>query len=110
MFPELLAMNAQLAAFNAGISKHFAMPRKSNNLITPHDFEHEIKGIDVIVHYDTKWDRLDCVDEIDYSSFKVFVAGTDITDLLPNETVNGLRHTVEADWERICQEDKEDFK
>ena len=83
---------------------------KLPDLLTPHDFETQIKGVDVVVSYNTKWDRLECVDEIDYSSTKVFVAGTDITPMLANETVNGLRHQIEADWERIGQEAAEDWQ
>ena len=107
---ELHAMNASLAAFNAGISSHFSRTRPMQEMLTPHDFETQIKGVDVVVHYDTRWDKLDCVDEIVYQSVKVHVAGTDITPMLPNELVNGLRHQVEADWERIGQEAQEDYQ
>ena len=106
---ELHAMNASLAAFNAGISPYFTRP-KMKDLITPHDFETQIKGIDVIVHYDTRWDRLDCQDEIVYGSISVHHLGEDITPMLPNEVVNGLRHQVEADWERIGAEAQEDYQ
>ena len=111
MFPELLAMNASLEAFNKGIAPYFSVPSKSPDLITPHDFEHTIKSIDVIVHYETKCDRLDCVDEIDYGSIRIYHAGVDVSDWFPDSRITGnLRHMVEADWERICQENKDDFK
>jgi hypothetical protein len=79
-------------------------------LIKLHDFEHQIKGIDVIVSYATKWDAVECQDDIQYGSIEVIHMGEVISDLLPNETINGLRHTVEADWERICMEEQEDYK
>lgn len=102
---ELFAMSNQLAAFNAGIAPHFAVPRKLPDLLTPHDFETTIKGIDVIVSYNTKWDRLDCVDEIDYESIRVLHAEVDVSDWFPDSRVTGnLRHQVEADWSRICIE------
>ena len=103
---------SEIHAFNQMIQPYFAPPisLKLPELLTPHDFETVIKGVPVVVSYNTRWDRLDCIDEIVYQSVKVFVAGIDITPMLPNETVNGLRHQVEADWERIGEEAQEDYQ
>ena len=104
---ELDAFQKLIAPYFDGVTRP---PLKLPALTTSHDFETTIKGVFVVVSYTTKWDRLECVDEIDYTSIKVFVDGTDITPLLPNETVNGLRHEIEADWERIGMESKDDFR
>lgn len=105
---ELFAMNEQLAAFNAGIAPHFAMKPKLPEHITTHDFETTIKGVIFTVEYHSRWDRLDCVWEIVWNSIKVMHADEDMLPLLSPEAVGGLRHWVEADFERLNAESRED--
>lgn len=105
-------MQTQLQKFNQMIAPYFQHParHKLPEQIKSHDFEHTIKGVDVIVSYTTRWDSIDCENEIVYQSIKVFVDGADITPLMSPDAVDSLRHPVEADWERIGQEAQEDLQ
>lgn len=107
---ELHAMNASLAAFNAGISSHFSRTRPMQELLTPHEFEINLGGHLMEVTYQSRWDRLDCEEEIVWNSIRVLHCGDDMTDLLRNETVNGLRHQVEDHFLRTGEGREEDYQ
>ena len=103
---ELHAFRQMIQPYFDGVTRPAL---KLPDLMTSHDFETRIKGVLVTVSYQTKWCRLDCIDEIAYHTIKVYHADEDVTDWFPDDKSTGtcLRHEVEADWDRIGQEERD---
>jgi hypothetical protein len=97
---ELHAINTTLAAFNAGIAQHFnahaPATRHMPQVTTTHKFEWPVKGIQMDIEFQTRWDTLEAEDRLVYGSIKVLHDGDDISDLMADSVFN----TVVRECER----------
>lgn len=93
---------AELDAFNQMLKHHFYAARPATNklpeLLSSHEFEWNLAGHLVEVQYQTRWDRLDCVEEIVYPSIRVLHNGDDLTEVIKDSVFHTIVNEVERQF------------